>query len=239
MAFKPIATSSELTKRYLWLAANWGQQFRLWVYVTTDSGPTVAASGYITDQSFIDTMETGDFILVLEVGSISDAREVTADVGTGGLVDLTLHIITENNGTTVDLSDDVLGGVDPVSVNYDTRADLVADEVASNVNHIRTAGYAILGDGGEALYKRVAAEPSHDLKANSADGAWWEIVPATGTIGFQACGGVEGDLSANGATNVTAFNNFIDYVQTFDAVSLYVGGLTLNFLLGIIISIHT
>ena len=110
MAFKPLATSSDLTKRYLWMAANWGQQFRLWIYVTTDSAPTVSASGYITEQSFIDTMETGDFILVMEVGSVSDAREVVADVATGGMIDLTLHVVTSNTGSVIDLSDDMLGG---------------------------------------------------------------------------------------------------------------------------------
>ncbi len=196
MAFKPLATSGETTKRYLWLAANWGQQLRLWLYVTPDSGPTVSSSGYITDQSFIDTMVAGDLILVLEVGSISDSREISADVGTGGLVDLTLHLITENTGGTIDLSDDLMAG-QPPSGDYDTRADVNADEVPANVNHITTAGYTTTGDGGGALYKRVGSEPSHNLKVSS-NGAtiWWELVPEHGVINVRQAG-----AKGNGTTN--------------------------------------
>src|SRR5690606_20667332 len=39
----------------------------------------------------------------------------------------------------------------------------------------RTNGFAIVGDGGAALYKRVASEPTHAGKVMSADGAWWEL----------------------------------------------------------------
>lgn len=44
------------------------------------------------------------------------------------------------------------------------------------VNAIRTAGYSVVGDGGAALYKRVATEPTHAGKVQSADGTWWELV---------------------------------------------------------------
>ena len=193
MAFKPLATSGETTKRYFWLTANWGQNFRQWIYVTTDSGSTVAVSGYITDQDFIDAMVTGDFVLVMEVGSISDSREIVDDVSIGGLIDLTLHIVSSNDGTTLDLSDDVLSSESPEERGmYNSRANVEADEVAANVDHIRTAGYTTRGDGGDALYVRVDNEPSHALKVTSADGAFWEIVPDVAGVNWKQ-GGAVGD----------------------------------------------
>lgn len=44
-----------------------------------------------------------------------------------------------------------------------------------SVRFIRTRGYWTAGDGGGALYKRVAEEPAHAGKFQSADGAWWEL----------------------------------------------------------------
>ncbi len=207
MAFKPLATSGDTTKRYLWLAANWGQNFRQWVYVTTDSGSTVAVSGYITDQDFIDAMVTGDFVLVMEVGSISDDREIVDDVAIGGWIDLTLHVVESNDGTTLDLSDDVLSSESPEERgNYNSRADVAADEVAANVGHIRTAGYTTSGDGGGALYDRVLADPTPALSVQSADGAWWELIPdASGLDVKQA--GAKGDDSTDNAVALAAFFN--------------------------------
>ncbi len=59
--------------------------------------------------------------------------------------------------------------------NFDTASAVAAANIQGPVNYARTAGYSTVGDGGAALYKRVAAEPSHIGKIQSADGAWWEI----------------------------------------------------------------
>lgn len=74
------------------------------------------------------------------------------------------------------------------STDYDTSWQTVADardfdtisvvnntSIDPSVNFIRTAGYSTAGDGGAALYKRVASEPTHAGKVQSADGAWWEL----------------------------------------------------------------
>lgn len=50
-----------------------------------------------------------------------------------------------------------------------------AASVLSGVQLIRVLGYYASGDGGGALYKRVAAEPPHAGKVQSGDGAWWEL----------------------------------------------------------------
>lgn len=47
--------------------------------------------------------------------------------------------------------------------------------IDADVDLIRTIGYAAVGDGGAADYKRVGSEPSHPGKVQSADGAWWEV----------------------------------------------------------------
>ena len=58
--------------------------------------------------------------------------------------------------------------------SFDTKADLEAATVPLVVDALQLTGYTTVGDGGAALYKRVVAEPSHALKVQSADGAWWE-----------------------------------------------------------------
>ncbi|GAA5663407.1 hypothetical protein Brsp07_01885 [Brucella sp. NBRC 14130] len=59
--------------------------------------------------------------------------------------------------------------------NFDTVPSVEAANIPSLVHYVRTAGYSAVGDGGAALYKRVASEPSHAGKVRSDDGAWWEI----------------------------------------------------------------
>lgn len=48
-------------------------------------------------------------------------------------------------------------------------------EIPVGITAIRTNGFSTPGDGAAALYKRVAVEPSHAGKFQSADGAWWEL----------------------------------------------------------------
>ena len=60
---------------------------------------------------------------------------------------------------------------------YATRAAFQATTVAPLVTFVYLAGYAAVGDGGNAYFKRVVAEPVHAGKVQSADGAWFELVP--------------------------------------------------------------
>ncbi len=53
--------------------------------------------------------------------------------------------------------------------------DLQAAIVAPSRTSLSLAGYYSTGDGGGARYKRAASEPSHAGKAQSLDGAWWEL----------------------------------------------------------------
>jgi hypothetical protein len=127
-----------------------------------------------------------------------------------------------------------LDGLPPASFReFAARPEIASAVIGAGITHLRTAGYAAAGDGGAALYRRAGAAPSHALKVQSADGAWWEIVPDKGAISFIACGGIAGDNPANGAANVAAFNAFIGYARTLmtgeNTTGQYVGGATLVF----------
>ncbi|MER8785429.1 hypothetical protein NKH60_30120 [Mesorhizobium sp. M1006] len=58
---------------------------------------------------------------------------------------------------------------------FDTAISILATSIPSHVNLLRVKGYASAGDGGAALYKKVAFEPSCGGNLQSADGGWWEI----------------------------------------------------------------
>lgn len=79
-----------------------------------------------------------------------------------------------------------------------TKAELEKAEPPDRVTAIRTLGYTSAGDGGGALYKRVASEPSHEGKIQSADGAWWEIAEAVLDVKMfgAAVDGLTDDASA-------------------------------------------
>ncbi|MCH4541433.1 right-handed parallel beta-helix repeat-containing protein [Ochrobactrum sp. A-1] len=71
----------------------------------------------------------------------------------------------------------LLGQAGPIEVPlYDTCLAVTFAQIKPTINAIHTGGYSAAGDGGDALYKRVSSEPSHDGKVQSADGAWWEMV---------------------------------------------------------------
>ncbi|MEC9435166.1 MAG: hypothetical protein VYD87_19870 [Pseudomonadota bacterium] len=48
--------------------------------------------------------------------------------------------------------------------------------VDAAVQVIETQGYAARGDGGHGSYRKVAADPGHAGKLQTADGAWWELI---------------------------------------------------------------
>lgn len=85
-----------------------------------------------------------------------------------------------------------------------TVADFTATRVPAAVNVVSTLGYYAAGDRGAARYKRAASEPAHNLKAESLDGAWWEIAEDWPTV-EQAGGGTA--IADNGP----AIQDIIDF----------------------------
>lgn len=60
--------------------------------------------------------------------------------------------------------------------DYDTVADATAASIPSGQNMVRTGGYAAVGDGGGALYAKIATpSPVKAWHFQSADGAYWEL----------------------------------------------------------------
>lgn len=79
-----------------------GRVRQLWSYVTTDAAATVAASGYFTGTA-VNMLRVGDLI-IRETLSALPIVETTTTVTTWGI-----HVVLSNDGTTVDLSDALVG----------------------------------------------------------------------------------------------------------------------------------
>lgn len=95
-------------------------------------------------------------------------------------------MLDEING----IADQINDAIEQISVIADrpTAAAVEAAPVPALTTHIRTAGFSVVGDYGDALYKRVGAEPGHAAKLRSSDGAWWEMVPQWGRITTRQLG---------------------------------------------------
>lgn len=95
-----------------------------------------------------------------------------------------------------------VAGIGPIAF-ADARAEIPSKHFPPSTTVILTAGYATPSDGGAARYKRVGAEPSHEWKVQSADGAWWELVPDAMGVNVKQLG-AKGD---NSTDDFTAFDN--------------------------------
>ena len=91
---------------------------------------------------------------------------------------------------------------------HDSKPALEAATVPAGISQLFLRGYAEAGDGGAANYKRVASEPGHAGKIQSADGAWWEIAERLYT--FKQFG-----ATGDGTTDdTTAINNAVSAAAT-------------------------
>jgi len=100
------------------------------------------------------------------------------------------------------------GGVG--SSDLPSRAAIAAASIPIIQVYLRTAGYYSPGDGGSALYKSVASEPSHLGKVQSVDGRWWELVERIVTpMMFGAIG--SGSALDD---DIGAVQGAIDYIRT-------------------------
>ncbi|WP_273772449.1 hypothetical protein [Brucella intermedia] len=102
-------------------------------------------------------------------------------------------------------------------VHVDTRQLITITSLPASLPYLRTAGYSTVGDGGEALYKRVSTEPSHHGKVQSADGAWWEICDANSPLQFGARQEIGFDSRA-------AFADYIQYALQKNLPAMFPSG---------------
>jgi len=137
-----------------------------------------------------------------ELIQIQDDLENKMDVGDNATTASTLQtpraitLTGDASGTaSFDGSEDIeiavtvtdIAGESVLSSVSVTRNEITSTAFFAVIQTIRTVGYASIGDGGAALYKRVTSEPSHAGKVRSADrwlpngtsndddGGWWEI----------------------------------------------------------------
>lgn len=99
---------------------------------------------------------------------------------------------------------------DAVGSTLRSRAYWLTRVVPSAVQAIQTSGYYADGDGGGALYKRVATEPSHAGKFQSQDGAWWEL---TNLKDVRQVGGNGKGLDYDDAA-VTTMRSTLGYIKS-------------------------
>lgn len=93
--------------------------------------------------------------------------------------------------------------INPISREFSTRAAAVAATIPVAITKVlHLLGYSALNDGGDATYKWVASQPSHPGKLQTADGAWWELLPTPFVTVRQF--GAKGD---GGTDDRAAFNN--------------------------------
>lgn len=110
----------------------------------------------------------------------------------------------------------------PTALIFPSRRAASASTVARAVIGLELLGYAEPGDGGAAIYKRVAAKPIHALWFQSADGAFWEW--ADRTLDIRMAGAVadgiwnrDGNWNISGGTdNTRAIQDCIDAHAFFD-----------------------
>ena len=75
-----------------------GNNHKLYHYMTTDTSATIDTSGYFND--FADQLDLGDIIKAVTVDDVSNPTSVTG---------ASEHVVVSNDGTTVDVSDTLLG----------------------------------------------------------------------------------------------------------------------------------
>lgn len=90
---------------------------------------------------------------------------------------------------------------------FTTRNGIPSINIPAAIVIIKTSGYDSSGDEGHASYKRVGAEPSHNLKVQSNDGAWWELVPDShGYINVRQAGAKGDDTTNDGQAFIDALS---------------------------------
>ncbi|WGD31277.1 right-handed parallel beta-helix repeat-containing protein [Ancylobacter sp. WKF20] len=109
-----------------------------------------------------------------KLASTGDLPE-TGQEGDAYLIGQNLYIWSPGAGDWVNVGGFVATALATVNHVEPLALDIMDVSIPVTVNALRTSGYRLAGDGGGALYRRAASEPSHAGKLQSADGAWWEI----------------------------------------------------------------
>jgi hypothetical protein len=192
-----------------------------------------ATSPYILDRHV--TTEPGDSASFpfdrVEENRVFEERTVTANMSVQGvkLNDWASRIVSLEGG----------GGSGPSgdAVVFNTLTDVGTNSIAADVDFIVVGGYADAGDCPPLPLKRVASEPIHEGKKQSADGAWWEYY-TNGPVYLEWFGGKgdyyivtrtgigTGSTSTNPSPtdNRAAFYDAMEFLFPYGGTTIVAGG---------------
>lgn len=149
-------------------------------FVTNTSRPIEPS--YLQPGMALLCVDTGSELRLLSYGdaeAILAAAEDAAARAEAAAAGLNLPVIQPGDAGKSLIVNDAENGYELGASNageYESRTEVEEISVPETASFLRTAGYYAPGDGGGALYKRVATEPAHAGKVQSADGSWWELV---------------------------------------------------------------
>jgi hypothetical protein len=117
-------------------------------------------------------------------------------------------LVTEARDEAVAARDVAVSIVGAQSALWDTRSAAAAANIPTPVQYLRTAGYAVVGDGGDALYKRLGIGPGtpQAWHFQSADGAWWELAESSANVLMFGA-----SPSKGAAQNQVCFQNALNF----------------------------
>lgn len=154
----------------------------------------------------------GGGITSIDLVAVRDATSVTMTASDGSAAPIAAADATAAGVMTAADKSKLDGLSIAPAKPFPSRLAVAAAAIDAAETHLRTDGFGTVGDGGGALYKRVGTEPSHGLKVQSADLAWWEIVPDPGGINVRQAGAV----ADNSTDSAAAFQNCVDFFYFTD-----------------------
>jgi hypothetical protein len=95
-----------------------------------------------------------------------------------------------------------------------TRAQHIATTYTTPPAVIRTTGYNDPGDYGGGFYVKVATQPNHQGRFQTADGTWYELYPTAGEIWIEQFGAIGDRINFNDKSydRSIGMNAAIDYI---------------------------
>jgi hypothetical protein len=159
----------------------------------------------------------------VEDNRVFEERAVTANMSVQGvkLNDWATRIVTLEGG----------GGSSPTgdAVFFNTLVEVGTTSIAADVDVIAVGGYADAGDCPFLSLKRVATEPLHYGKKQSADGAWWEYIFTGTPIFIEWFGGkadywiTPADASAASTVNPSKTDNWLPIKKAYETLFAFIG----------------
>lgn len=119
-------------------------------------------------------------------------------------------------------------------VDFDTRTAAAGATIPLTVNVVTTGGFAVAGDGGQGLYKRMAVAPVLTTNpgyfrsvdrftsagaVDSVNGGWWQLVPQGGVLFIEQFAGKADFNGTTGTDNQPALMAAMGIVATVGDVN--------------------